>query len=154
MQNVPLRERAVPLFSSTESSRFSISEFEQRLGYWRTNFRVLELVIKTVRHFNYYARVLPTFLHSIKRYRLFGELVSIAIRAGFRLPSLKPPAPPRPMPAGTPQPPPPGLVPANVLHHAGYYFYLSGACAVERRNRFRSVLSVRYWGRLHILELD
>jgi hypothetical protein len=73
------------------------------------------------------------------RYRLFAELLSIAVRAGFRLPILRPPLPPRPMPVGSAQPTPPGLIPAHVLHHAGYYFYLSGVCAVERRDRFAAV---------------
>ena len=34
-----------------------------------------------------------------------------------------------------------GLIPENVLQHAGYYFYLSATCTVERRNRFRSIRS-------------
>lgn len=62
----------------------------------------------------------------------------IANRAGFRIPSLIPP------PSSTVVPLNPsnssGLVPANILQHSGYYFYLSGTCAVMRRERFRAVL--------------
>jgi hypothetical protein len=75
-----------------------------------------------------------------KQYRLFGDLTSIAVRAGFRLPSLRPPPAPKSVPAGMPQPPSPGLIPLNVLQHAGYYYYLAATCAEERRDRFRKVV--------------
>ncbi|BGO96780.1 hypothetical protein NBRC10513v2_000716 [Rhodotorula toruloides] len=82
-----------------------------------------------------------------KQYRLFGDLVALAVRNGIRLPSTKPP----PMPAGLPpvsrvdgtSTPPaaiansPSLVPLNVLQHAGYYYHLAATCAVERRERFK-----------------
>jgi len=76
------------------------------------------------------------------RYRLFGDLVALALRAGFRLPSLRPPPTPR-LPAPTSaglapsQIPSPGLVPLNVLQHAGHYYHLAAVCAVARRDRFR-----------------
>ncbi|KAM0752891.1 hypothetical protein T439DRAFT_323501 [Meredithblackwellia eburnea MCA 4105] len=76
-----------------------------------------------------------------KQYRLFAELVAIALRAGFRLPSLRPPPPPRPVPAGMPQPPSPGLVPPTILQHPGYYFYMAGLCAVQRRECFKTFLA-------------
>ncbi|KAI5481898.1 hypothetical protein MNV49_000175 [Pseudohyphozyma bogoriensis] len=76
-----------------------------------------------------------------KQYRLFADLVAIAIRAGFRLPSLRPPPTPRPAPAGMPQPPSPGLIPPNVLMHPGYYFYQSGLCAVQRRECFKALVN-------------
>ncbi|GAA6055585.1 hypothetical protein JCM3770_002500 [Rhodotorula araucariae] len=76
-----------------------------------------------------------------KQYRLFGDLVSIALRAGFRLPSLRPPPTPRPPPPGSgTQGPSPGLVPLNVLQHAGHYYHLAAVCAVARRDRFREVM--------------
>ncbi|GAA5919086.1 hypothetical protein JCM1841_003742 [Sporobolomyces salmonicolor] len=74
-----------------------------------------------------------------KQYRLFGDLVSVALRAGFHLPSLRPPPTPRPAPSGMAQPPSPVLVPLNVLQHPGHYYYLSAVCAVERRERFRAI---------------
>ncbi|BGP36865.1 hypothetical protein JCM10449v2_000767 [Rhodotorula kratochvilovae] len=76
-----------------------------------------------------------------KQYRLFGDLVAIALRAGFRLPSLRPPPTPRLPPAGSgTQVPSPGLVPLNVLQHAGHYYHLAAVCAVTRRDRFREVM--------------
>lgn len=79
------------------------------------------------------ARADPPF----PRYRLFGDLVAIGMRAGFRLPSLRPPPSTRLLPPGAPTP---SLVPLNVLQHPGYYFYLAGTCAVERRERFRALV--------------
>ena len=67
--------------------------------------------------------------------------MSLAVRSGFRLPLLRPPPQPRSVPAGVAQPNLAGLVPENVLQHAGYYFYLSATCTVERRNRYRAVAS-------------
>ncbi|GAA6001644.1 hypothetical protein JCM10207_002245 [Rhodosporidiobolus poonsookiae] len=75
-----------------------------------------------------------------KQYRLFGDLTAVALRNGFRLPSLKPPPTPRPPPPGSSPSlaaPSPGLVPLNVLQHAGHYYHLAGVCAVQRRERFR-----------------
>lgn len=85
---------------------------------------------------------IPSFLsltRFVRRYRLFADLVAIAIRAGLRIPSLRPPPTARSTPAGMPQPPSSELAPGNVLQHPGYYFYLSGTCAVERRERFRAI---------------
>ncbi|GAA5977298.1 hypothetical protein JCM11641_000058 [Rhodosporidiobolus odoratus] len=75
-----------------------------------------------------------------KQYRLFGDLTAVALRNGFRLPSLKPPPTPRAPPPGTSpsQLPSPGLMPLNVLQHAGHYYHLAAVCAVERRDRFRA----------------
>ena len=70
---------------------------------------------------------------------MFAELVSLAVRSGFRLPVLRPPPQPRSVPAGATAPNLAGLLPENVLQHAGYYFYLSATCTVQRRNRFRAV---------------
>lgn len=87
-----------------------------------------------------------TCSRSSARYRLFGDLVAIALRAGFRLPSLRPPPTPRlPHPgssaaANAAQIPSPGLVPLNVLQHAGHYYHLAGVCAVARRDRFREAV--------------
>lgn len=72
-----------------------------------------------------------------RRYRLFGDLVAIGMRAGFRLPSLRPPPSSRLPPPGAPTP---SLIPANVLQHPGYYFYYAGSCAVQRRERFRALV--------------
>ncbi|GAA5980354.1 hypothetical protein JCM10908_001625 [Rhodotorula pacifica] len=77
-----------------------------------------------------------------KQYRLFGDLVSIALRNGAHLPSLRPPPAPRLPPPGTSPSltgPSPGLVTANILQHAGHYYHLAGLCAVERRDRFREM---------------
>ncbi|GAA5850035.1 hypothetical protein JCM8547_000988 [Rhodosporidiobolus lusitaniae] len=76
-----------------------------------------------------------------KQYRLFGDLTSVALRNGFRLPSLKPPPAPRAPPPGTSpsQIISPGLMPLNVLQHAGHYYHLAAVCAVERRDRFRAI---------------
>ncbi|GAA6061932.1 hypothetical protein JCM10212_001500 [Sporobolomyces blumeae] len=73
-----------------------------------------------------------------KQYRLFGDLTNAALRAGFRLPSLRPPPSPLPTP-GVPQPPSPGLLPFNVLQHPGHYYFLSAVCALERRERYRAI---------------
>ncbi|GAA5947145.1 hypothetical protein JCM3765_002176 [Sporobolomyces pararoseus] len=73
-----------------------------------------------------------------KQYRLFGDLTTSALRAGFRLPSLRPPPTPIPTP-GVPQPPSPGLMPLNVLQHPGHYYFLSAVCALERRERYRTI---------------
>ncbi|GAA5914419.1 hypothetical protein JCM6882_008227 [Rhodosporidiobolus microsporus] len=75
-----------------------------------------------------------------KQYRLFGDLTSLALRNGFRLPTLKPPPTPRALPPGTSPSalPSPGLMPLNVLQHAGFYYELAAVCAVERRERFRA----------------
>ncbi|GAA5896567.1 uncharacterized protein JCM6883_006946 [Sporobolomyces salmoneus] len=73
-----------------------------------------------------------------KQYRLFGDLTTAALRAGFRLPSLRPPPTPIPTP-GVPQPPSPGLMPLNVLQHPGHYYFLSAVCAFERRERYRTI---------------
>lgn len=59
------------------------------------------------------------------------------MRAGFRLPSLRPPPSTRVLPPGAPTP---SLIPPNVLQHPGYYFFLAGTCAVERRQRFRALV--------------
>ncbi|GAA5993976.1 hypothetical protein JCM5350_003513 [Sporobolomyces pararoseus] len=75
-----------------------------------------------------------------KQYRLFGDLTTAALRAGFRLPSLRPPPTPIPTP-GVPQPPSPGLMPLNVLQHPGHYYFLSAVCALERRERYRTIKS-------------
>ncbi|GAA5897386.1 hypothetical protein JCM8208_003259 [Rhodotorula glutinis] len=80
-----------------------------------------------------------------KQYRLFGDLVALALRAGFRLPSLRPPPTPRlPAPSSTgltpSQIPSPGLVPLNVLQHAGHYYHLAAVCAVARRDRYREAV--------------
>ena len=77
-----------------------------------------------------------------KQYRLFGDLVSIALRNGAHLPSLRPPAAPRLPAPGTSSSlsgPSPGLVPPNILQHAGHYYYLAALCAVERRERYREM---------------
>ena len=77
-----------------------------------------------------------------KQYRLFGDLVSIALRNGAHLPSLRPPPTPRLPPPGTSSNlggPSPGLVPPNILQHAGHYYYLAALCAVERRERYREM---------------
>ncbi|GJN91753.1 hypothetical protein Rhopal_004776-T1 [Rhodotorula paludigena] len=78
-----------------------------------------------------------------KQYRLFGDLTTIALRSGFRLPSLRPPPTPRLPPAAAAagaagQFPSPGLVPLNVLQHAGHYYHLAAVCAVARRDTFRA----------------
>ncbi|GAA5922303.1 uncharacterized protein JCM15063_003254 [Sporobolomyces koalae] len=73
-----------------------------------------------------------------KQYRLFGDLTTAALRAGFRLPSLRPPPTPIPTP-GVLQPPSPGLMPLNVLQHPGHYYFLSAVCALERRERYRAI---------------
>ncbi|BGP28998.1 hypothetical protein JCM10296v2_000734 [Rhodotorula toruloides] len=82
-----------------------------------------------------------------KQYRLFGDLVALAVRNGIRLPSTKPPPmaaglPPVSRVDGTSTPPAaisnsPSLVPLSVLQHAGYYYHLAATCAVERRERFK-----------------
>lgn len=81
-----------------------------------------------------------------KQYRLFGDLVSIALRSGCHLPSLRPPPLPRVPPLGAGAGlagPSPGLVPVNILQHPGHYYHLAGLCAVERRDRFREMTRVR-----------
>ncbi|GAA6021829.1 hypothetical protein JCM8202_002832 [Rhodotorula sphaerocarpa] len=81
-----------------------------------------------------------------KQYRLFGDLVSIALRSGCHLPSLRPPPLPRVPPLGAGAGlagPSPGLVPVNILQHPGHHYYLAGLCAVERRDRFREMTRVR-----------
>ncbi|GAA6036838.1 hypothetical protein JCM8097_006306 [Rhodosporidiobolus ruineniae] len=77
-----------------------------------------------------------------KQYRLFADLTAIALRAGYRLPSLRPPPTPRTaLPPGTSPNslPSPGLMPLNILQHAGFYYHLAAVCAVERRERFRAI---------------
>ncbi|KAM0793128.1 hypothetical protein ACM66B_000606 [Microbotryomycetes sp. NB124-2] len=71
-----------------------------------------------------------------KQYRLFGDLISTALRAGFRLPLVRPPAS---IPAPVSGQPTPALVPSNVLQHPGFYYFSAATAAVERRNRFKLV---------------
>ncbi|KAK4058130.1 hypothetical protein OIO90_000869 [Microbotryomycetes sp. JL221] len=71
-----------------------------------------------------------------KQYRLFGDLVATALRAGFRLPLVRPPIP---LPVPGPGQSTPALVPSNVLHHPGFYYLMAASAAVERRDRFRMV---------------
>ncbi|GAA5871782.1 hypothetical protein JCM3774_000298 [Rhodotorula dairenensis] len=81
-----------------------------------------------------------------KQYRLFGDLVSIALRDGTHLPSLRPPPAPRlPPPGMSPnlKGPSPGLVPANILQHAGHYYHLAALCTIERRDRYREMARAR-----------
>ncbi|GAA5831856.1 hypothetical protein JCM11251_003912 [Rhodosporidiobolus azoricus] len=75
-----------------------------------------------------------------KQYRLFGDLTSLALRSGFRLPTLKPPPTARALPPSTSPSalPSPGLMPLNVLQHAGFYYEMAAVCAVERRQKFRA----------------
>ena len=89
-----------------------------------------------------------------KAYRIFGELVELALRAGYKLPI---PAIPTSrdgaiistVTSGTTPPLEPktlGTSPANVLQHPGYYFYTAANCTQRRYDRFLSVLEqeVRY----------
>ncbi|KAK4054805.1 hypothetical protein OIV83_000729 [Microbotryomycetes sp. JL201] len=71
-----------------------------------------------------------------KQYRLFGDLVATALRAGFRLPAVRPTAAIQPPVPGQPTP---ALVPSNVLQHPGFYYFSAATASVERRNRFKHV---------------
>ncbi|SCV68679.1 BQ2448_800 [Microbotryum intermedium] len=74
-----------------------------------------------------------------KQYRLFGDLVAIGIRNGFRLPLLRPVPSTRVLPPGAPPPPVSVTMPSNTLQHPGHYFFLAAGCAIERRERFKAV---------------
>ena len=71
-----------------------------------------------------------------KQYRLFAELVAIALRAGMRLPSSRPPPAKVPITQEALQA---GINPSLLLQHPGYYFHLAGLCAVIRRDRYRAL---------------
>ena len=84
------------------------------------------------------------------RYRLFADLVDIATRAGFKLPSiaslLNTPA----NPAGSDYRPfgggfgssaaPVGANPLDLLQHPGYYYLKAANLATERRKAFRKAI--------------
>ena len=106
----------------------------------RRDLRVLELAIETVSSSRLFVAEDDLTKSTVQRYRLFGDLTTAALRAGFRLPSMRPPPTPIPTP-GVPQPPSPGLMPLNVLQHPGHYYFLSAVCALERRERYRTIKS-------------
>jgi hypothetical protein len=68
--------------------------------------------------------------------------MDIADRAGYRLPAHVPLGN-RPLPASSQQlMSSQGINPSTVLQHAGFYYFLAGNCAVQRRRRF--LQSVEY----------
>jgi hypothetical protein len=80
------------------------------------------------------------------RYRIFAELLEMAIAGGLRIPSSHPSylplAPPTSLPhtqLGQQE-----LVsrsnPLVMLQHPGYYYYTAANCTVQRRNRFLAAL--------------
>lgn len=71
-----------------------------------------------------------------KQYRALGDLVEMALRNGYKLPTsgILPPTAPMALTiaAGAGQ-----HQPLNTLQHAGYYYYAAARCTVERMKRFK-----------------
>lgn len=82
----------------------------------------------------------------IPRYRMFAELLELAMQAGLKLdsslPAYLPMSPTLQSPGGTPV-----LesvlvssnTPSAVLQHPGYYYYAAADCSVQRLARFRAL---------------
>ncbi|KAG8930220.1 hypothetical protein FRC01_003141 [Tulasnella sp. 417] len=80
-----------------------------------------------------------------RQYRILAELLELAVRAGYKLPtSTIPPGVPGTRPTGTGSPAPNqqndpralGMNPSQALQHPGYFYYLSATCTLQRYERF------------------
>lgn len=78
-----------------------------------------------------------------RQYRILAELLEMAVRAGYKLPTATiPPLLPGARPGGSPAPNQQndpktlGTNPSTVLQHPGYFYYLSAVCTLQRYERF------------------
>lgn len=80
-----------------------------------------------------------------RQYRILAELLELAVRAGYKLPTPTiPPGLPGTRPTGTGSPAPNqqndpralGINPLHALQHPGYFYYLSATCTLQRYERF------------------
>ncbi|KAG8933795.1 hypothetical protein FRC00_012791, partial [Tulasnella sp. 408] len=84
-----------------------------------------------------------------RQYRILAELLELAVRAGYKLPTPTiPPSLPGGRPTGTGSPAPNqqndpralGINPSHALQHPGYFYYLSATCTLQRYERFITAL--------------
>lgn len=76
-----------------------------------------------------------------RQYRLFGEVLELAIRHGFRVPPLPLPQMSTPTVPPTPEVLVSTVNPLHLLHPPAYYFYAAATCTMERKARFDAALA-------------
>lgn len=75
-----------------------------------------------------------------RQYRIFGEVLEIAIRHGFRTPPLPLPQMSTPTVPPTPEVLVSQVNPLHILHPPAFYFYAAATCTMERKARFDAAL--------------
>jgi len=81
-----------------------------------------------------------------RQYRIFGELLEMAILSGLKLPTLAPPIFPTAQAAALPPGPEYFATPISsgnplqVLQQPAFYFYTAASCSVQRKLRFDQAL--------------
>jgi len=84
------------------------------------------------------------------RYRIFADLLELAIQSGLRIPALAPPT--FPTAAASAAPPASDYFctpissgnPLQVLQQPAFYFYTAACCSVQRQKRFEEALAVEF----------
>lgn len=76
-----------------------------------------------------------------RQYRLFGEVLELAVRSGVRVPPLPLPQTSTPTVPPTPEVLVSSVNPLHLLHPPAFYFYAAAACTMERRARFAAALA-------------
>lgn len=76
-----------------------------------------------------------------RQYRLFGEVLELAIRHGFRVPALPLPQTSTPTVPPTPEVLVSAVNPLHLLHPPAFYFYAAATCTMERKARFDAALA-------------
>ncbi len=113
------------------------------VGYRRGDFRVL-----VVDHATVSSLFRCSIILTLRRYRIFAELLELATQSGLRIPALAPPT--FPTAAAAAAPPPPDYYatpissgnPIQVLQQPAFYFYTAACCSVQRQKRFEEALSL------------
>jgi len=87
-----------------------------------------------------------------KQYRLFGDLLDIAVRNGFKIPSFETwtsgyesrggSGSGYGMGSGSGAVTPGGVDPRLILQHAGFYYHQAAMCNIVRRKKFLAVEAV------------
>lgn len=76
-----------------------------------------------------------------RQYRLFGEMLELAIRHGYRVPPMPLPQMSTPTVPPTPEVLISAVNPLHILHSPAYYFYAAATCTMERKARFDAALA-------------
>lgn len=132
LSSIPICRRLTTRLGTIQQACRSVPSIVRRLGYRRRDFRVLVLAVETVGYICHHASSLMGY-----RYRLFAEILDMAMHGGFKLPSTAKPATNARIAKNNIQG---GTNPGLLLQHPGHFYYSAAQCSIERYNIFRNVL--------------